>query len=181
MEDGIRAFLDGIGGGFDGDDRARSPERVARAWREDLVAGYGRDPSAELTWTACAEDEGLVVVRDVEFASICVHHLLPFSGMADLAYLPGRRLAGLSKLGRVLDAYARRLQTQEHLTREVLATIDDVLAPRGALVVLRAEHTCMTLRGVRKTGSRMTTIRGSGVLAHGPQRAELLALLGRHP
>ncbi|MDH3627021.1 MAG: GTP cyclohydrolase I [Acidobacteriota bacterium] len=180
MEEGIRMFLDGIGGGFEADDRERTPERVARAWRDDLVSGYDLDPGEELTWTPCAADEGLVLVRDVRFASICVHHLLPFFGTADVAYLPGRRLAGLSKIGRVLDAHSRRLQTQEHLTRGVVDTLVEVLEPRGVLVVLHAEHTCMSLRGVRKEGSRMTTMRGAGLLAEGARRDEALALIAGH-
>ena len=90
-------------------------------------------------------------------ASICVHHLLPFFGTARVAYLPGERLAGLSKLGRVVDAHARRLQTQEHLTAEIVASLQRALEPRGTVVLLEAQHTCMTLRGVRKEQSRMVT------------------------
>lgn len=177
MTEGMRLFLEGVGGGFDSDDRERTPERVARAWHEDLVSGYLKDPAAEMTWSPCRDDEGLVLVRQIRFASICVHHLLPFFGTADIAYLPDRRLAGLSKIGRVLDAHSRRLQTQEHLTRGIVDTLQDVLQPRGVLVLLHAEHTCMSLRGVRKEGSRMTTMRGAGVLAEGPRREETLALL----
>jgi GTP cyclohydrolase IA len=157
MEEGIRLFVEGIGGRFQGDGLETTPERVARAWCEDLVAGYALDPDEELTWSAAAAGTGLVVVRDMRFASICVHHLLPFVGSAHLAYLPAQRLAGLSKLGRVVDGHARRLQIQERLTAEILGTLVRRLAPRAAAVVLEAEHTCMTLRGVRKEGSRLVT------------------------
>ncbi len=178
MEDGIRRFLDGIGERFSGDDLEATPERVARAWAEDLVSGYGEDPVRELSFTAAPPGTGLVLMRDIRFASMCVHHLLPFFGVAHVAYLPGARLAGLSKLGRVVEIHARRLQIQERLTSAVLATLDRVLEPRGAIVVLDAEHTCMTLRGVRKDGSRLVTLAASGVYeSDGAARQDVLALL----
>lgn len=163
MEAGIRLFLEGLGERFPGDDLEKTPARVARAWADDLVSGYGVDPVAELTWTAAPKGCGPVLLRDVKFASVCVHHLLPFFGKAHVAYLPGERLAGLSKLGRVVDALARRLQIQEHLTIAVAAAVERALAPRAVLVVLDAEHTCMTLRGVRKEGSALLTYAASGL------------------
>jgi GTP cyclohydrolase I len=118
------------------------------------------------------------VIRDVRFASVCVHHLLPFVGRAHVAYLPDRRLAGLSKLGRVVDAHARRLQIQERLTAEIADTVERVLRPRAALVVLEAEHTCMTLRGVRKESSRLLTVAARGLYDTDPgARREALDLL----
>jgi len=178
MEQGIRTFLDGIGEGFAGDDRERTPERVARAWIEDLVSGYAVDPAAELTWTPAPERfAGPVVVRGISFASVCVHHLLPFFGHAAVAYVPGRRLAGLSKVGRVVDAWARRLQTQEHLTAEVVRTLAEGLEARAVVAVLEAEHTCMTVRGVRKEHSRMLTVSAAGAAETDPElRRELLEL-----
>jgi GTP cyclohydrolase I len=178
MEAGIRTFLEGLGGGFEGDDLGATPARVARAWTEDLCAGYRTDPLRELTWTPVAEGGGPVLVRGISLASICVHHLLPFFGFADVAYLPGRRLAGLSKIGRVIDAHARRLQTQERLTAAIVNTLEEGLACRGALALVRAEHTCMTLRGVRKEHSRMLTVAARGVYESDPAaRAEVLGLL----
>jgi len=119
-----------------------------------------------------------VLVRDITFSSICVHHLLPFVGRAHVAYLPERRLAGLSKIGRVVEAHARRLQIQERLTSEILGTIERTLEPGGALVMLEAEHTCMTLRGARKAGSRLMTLASSGTFREDPAaRAEVLRLL----
>jgi len=107
-----------------------------------------------------------------------VHHLLPFFGYAHVAYVPGARLAGLSKIGRVVDAHARRLQTQERLTAAIVATIDTVLAPRAVLAVLEAQHTCMTRRGVRKERSRMTTLAAAGLWAESAaEQASALALL----
>jgi len=163
MEAGIRLFLEGIGERFAGDDLEKTPARVARAWTEDLVAGYGVDPVAELTWTPAPKGCGAVLLHDVKFASVCVHHLLPFFGAAHIAYLPGERLAGLSKLGRVVDALSRRLQVQEHLTLAIAAALERALAPRAVLVVLDAEHTCMTLRGVRKEGSALLTFASTGL------------------
>ena len=178
MEAAVRAFLDALGSQIEGgDDIARTPERVAKAWCEDLLSGYAIDPVKEMTWSPVPCGTGPVVVRRVRFTSVCVHHLLPFFGSADVAYLPGEKLAGLSKIGRVVDAHARRLQTQERLTAEVVETLDQALAPRGALAVLQAEHTCMTCRGVRKEQSRMLTMASCGVYQADPAaRREILEL-----
>jgi GTP cyclohydrolase I len=179
MEAAIRAFLDGLDERFEGDDLERTPARVARAWSEDLVGGYALDPEGDLTWTPVEAGTGPVVVRNIRFTSICAHHLLPFFGRANVAYLPGVRLAGLSKIGRVVDAHARRLQTQERLTEAVVKTLCAALDPRGALALLEAEHTCMTCRGVRKEQSRMVTMASSGVYADDvAARREILDLFG---
>ncbi len=179
MERAVRLFLEGIGERFPDDDLEETPRRVAKAWIEDLVSGYGRDPAADLTWTPAPTGAGPVVVRDVRFASVCVHHLLPFVGRAHVAYLPSRRLAGLSKIGRVVDTLSRRLQIQERLTAEIADVLTRVLEPRGALVVLEAEHTCMTIRGVRKEGSRLVTLAASGLYEADPAAArEVLLLVG---
>jgi GTP cyclohydrolase I len=163
MAEGIRAFLDGLDRGFEGDDQLRTPERVARAWAEDLLSGYSTDPGDVLTWSPAPAGGGPVLVRRIHFSSMCVHHLLPFFGMAHIAYLPGERLAGLSKISRVVEAHARRLQTQEHLTAGIVGTIAKALQPRGVLALLEAEHTCMTLRGVRQEQSLMVTMAASGL------------------
>lgn len=178
MEDGIRRFLQGIAERFDGDDLEATPSRVARAWSEDLLSGYRLDPDEELSWTPAPPGSPWVVVREVSFVSICVHHLLPFHGVAHLVYAPDSRLAGLSKLGRVVDAHARRLQIQERLTAEILSTVVRVLKPRGALIVVEAEHSCMTLRGVRKERSRLLTSSGAGIFeSNADARREALDLV----
>jgi len=178
MEAGIRLFLEGLGRRFAGDDLDKTPNRVAKAWVDDLVSGYATDPVAELTFVPAPAVCGPVLAKDIRFASVCVHHLLPFSGLAHVAYLPADRLAGLSKLGRVVDALSRRLQIQEHLTGSIAATLDSALAPRAVLVVLDAEHTCMTLRGVRKEGSRLLTYAATGLWASdAAARGEILDLL----
>ena len=178
MEAGIRLFLEGLGERFVGDDLDKTPGRVARAWVDDLVSGYATDPAAELTFVPAPAVCGPVLAKDIRFASVCVHHLLPFAGLAHVAYLPAGRLAGLSKLGRVVDALSRRLQIQEHLTGDIAATLESALAPRAVLVVLDAEHTCMTLRGVRKEGSRLLTYAAAGEWASDvAARGEILDLL----
>ena len=178
MQAGIQEFLDGLGERFKGDDLDRTPARVARAWCEDLVSGYGRDALAELTWSAVDPGVGPVVVRRIRFASVCVHHLLPFFGFVDVDYLPDRRLAGLSKIGRVVDVHTRRLQTQERLGAEIVATLARGLEPRGVMARLAAEHTCMTLRGVRKEDSLMATLASSGIYdTDAEARREILELM----
>jgi GTP cyclohydrolase I len=178
MEEGIRLFLEGVGERFPGDDLEATPARVARAWCEEMLSGYLAPADAEMSWTEAPAGCGTVVVANVGFTSVCVHHLLPFVGRAHVAYLPGRRLAGLSKVGRVIEIHARRLQIQERLTSEILGTIERTLEPRGALVLLEAEHTCMTLRGAHKRGSRLVTISTSGIFAtDASARGEALGLL----
>ena len=175
MEAGVRLFLEGIGERFPGDDLEATPGRVARAWIDDLVAGYALDPDSELTFSQAPAQCGPVVARDIRFASVCVHHLLPFVGVAHLAYQPAERLAGLSKLGRLVDAHARRLTVQEILNRRIVDSLDRTLRPQAALVVLEAEHTCMTLRGVRKEGSRFLTWAAAGAWKDDPRaRREIL-------
>jgi len=177
MAQAVHAFLEAIGKA-DSPGVGRTPERVAQAWYEDLVSGYRIDPDEILTWTPVATGGGVVIVRDVSFASICAHHLLPFSGRAHVAYLPGERLAGLSKIGRVVDAHARRLQTQENLTAGVADTLQKNLEPRGVLVIVRAEHTCMSLRGVRKEQAEMITVENRGVYRDDPaMRSDVLSML----
>jgi GTP cyclohydrolase I len=179
MEEGIRLFLEGVGERFPGDDLESTPARVAQAWHDDLLSGYHVDPDGEMSWTETSLDAGPVLVRDISFSSICVHHLLPFVGRAHVAYLPQHRLAGLSKIGRVVEAQARRLQIQERLTEQILDSLDRTLVPRGVLVVVEAEHTCMTLRGARKAGSRLMTVAAAGTYRDDPTaRAEVLQMLG---
>ncbi|MEM6531858.1 MAG: GTP cyclohydrolase I FolE [Myxococcota bacterium] len=169
-----------------GDDPQReglleTPDRVLRAY-EELYAGYEANP-AELLEKTFEDVEGyneLVLVRDIEVLSHCEHHMLPIRGVAHVAYLPRDRVVGLSKLARLVEAYARRLQTQERLTEQVTRTLQDVLAPRGVAVLVEAEHDCMSLRGVRSRGSKTITQRFSGELQSNPAiRAQFQELLRR--
>jgi len=135
----------------------RTPERVARMYSE-LLAGYRSDPAAVVNGAVfdISYDE-MVIVRDIEFYSLCEHHLLPFMGRAHVAYLPSGRVIGLSKIPRIVDLYARRLQVQERLTRQIADFLNEVLQPRGVAVVVEALHLCTMMRGVKKHDARMTT------------------------
>jgi GTP cyclohydrolase IA len=135
-----------------------TPRRVAAMFQE-LFAGNDDDPGSHLTVTFAAEHDEMVMVRDIPFASLCEHHLVPFLGKAHVAYIPAEdgRITGLSKLARLVDGYARRLQVQERMTTQIADAIADVLRPRGVLVVIEAEHLCMSMRGVKKPGTVTVT------------------------
>jgi GTP cyclohydrolase I len=152
---------------------------VARAY-EELFAGLRTDPDAVLQRTFSEDHDELVLVRDIPLFSMCEHHLLPFHGVAHVAYLPGNdgRVTGLSKLARLVDLYARRPQVQERLTTQVADALDRTLEARGVIVVIDAEHQCMSARGVRKPGSRTTTSAVRGTLkSSASTRAEALGLI----
>lgn len=157
-----------------------TPKRYLKALRE-LTSGLGM--KAEDVLNTTFENEGydeVVVVNNIEFSSLCEHHLLPFTGTADVAYLPGERIVGLSKLARLVDMHARRLQVQERMTTHIARDIDAVLQAKGVAVVVEAHHSCMGCRGVRKPTARMVTSAMLGVFRHQPEaRAEVLGLFGR--
>lgn len=156
-----------------------TPKRVVRAY-EDMFAGYATDPVALLERTF-EETEGydeMVLLRDIRVESHCEHHMVPIIGRAHVAYLPGTRVVGISKLARVVDAYAKRLQIQEKLTAQVAQTIQDVLRPRGVAVIIEAGHQCMTTRGVHKPGVSMVTSKMLGVFRDDREmRRELMAMV----
>jgi GTP cyclohydrolase I len=168
-----------------GDDPAReglvdTPARVAKAF-EDWFSGYGQDPEEYLTRTF-EEIEGyddMVILRDIRFESHCEHHLAPIIGRAHVGYLPTSRVVGISKLARVVEAYARRLQVQEKMNAQIANCIEKVLEPKGVAVVIEAAHQCMTTRGVHKPGVTMVTSRMLGVFRdHAETRQEFLAAIG---
>ncbi len=160
-------------------DLRRTPERVADAWSGEILSGYGADPARVLATTFRSREDGMVVVRDIPFVSVCVHHLLPFHGTAHVAYLPNGRLVGLSKIARAVAALSRRLQLQERLTRQVVESLDRALRPRGAACRMEAEHLCMTVRGARARGTRVVTAAYAGAFrTHPALRAEFLRLSG---
>lgn len=154
---GARLFLSGIGEPGLRRDLRKTPERVAKAWSAEILKGYRADPARILKTRFASSERGMVVVRDIPFVSVCVHHLLPFRGIAHVAYLPAGRLVGLSKISRAVDALACRLQLQERLTRQIVETLEEALQPRGVACRMEAEHLCMTIRGTRKRGSRVVT------------------------
>lgn len=156
-----------------------TPARVARAYAE-IFAGLYVDPDSVLDKTFDEQHQELVLVKDIPIFSSCEHHLVPFHGVAHVGYIPGEtgRVTGLSKLARVVDLYARRPQVQERLTAQVADAIMRKLDPRGAIVVIEAEHLCMGMRGIRKPGSRTTTSAVRGIFQTSPSsRAEALSLI----
>jgi GTP cyclohydrolase I len=168
-----------------GDDVTReglldTPSRVVRAY-EEFFEGYGTDP-VEILQRTFEETDGydeMVVLRDIEFQSHCEHHVVPIVGRAHVAYLPNKRVVGISKLARVVDAYAKRLQIQEKLTAQIANAINDVLAPKGVAVVIQAQHQCMTTRGVKKGGVSMVTSRMLGAFrTNQATRREFLTMVG---
>jgi GTP cyclohydrolase IA len=177
VERAITELLIAIGEDPNREGLVGTPRRVA-AMYEELFAGVDEDPSKYLTVTFAAEHDEMVMVRDIPFASLCEHHLVPFMGKAHVAYIPGEdgRITGLSKLARLVDAYAKRLQVQERMTAQIADTLMDTLAPRGALVVVEAEHLCMSMRGVRKPGTLTITSALRGIFKEDPRtRAEAMA------
>ena len=154
----VTEILAAIGEDPDRDGLTDTPTRVA-AMYEELFAGMADDPARHLTVTFAADHDEMVMVRDIPFASLCEHHLVPFIGRAHVAYMPGvdGRITGLSKLARLVDGYARRLQVQERMTTQIAEAVERVLAPRGVLVVVEAEHLCMSMCGVKKPGTLTVT------------------------
>jgi GTP cyclohydrolase IA len=158
----------------------RTPERVARMYAE-LLEGYYQDPVALVNDALFEEDyDAMIVVRDIEFFSLCEHHMLPFMGRAHVAYLPKGHVIGLSKIPRIVDMYARRLQVQERMTRQIAEFIDETLHPLGVAVVIEGLHLCATMRGVKKRDARMTTSTMLGAFRNSmATRQEFLANISR--
>lgn len=179
-EAAVRELLIAIGEDPERDGLRDTPRRVAKAYAE-LLAGMDQDPRDVLTATFDVGHEELILVKDIEVWSMCEHHLVPFVGMAHVGYIPreGGHVTGLSKIARLVDVYARRPQVQERLTTEIADALVDVLEPRGVIVVIDAEHLCMSLRGVRATGSRTVTSTLQGLLREDARsRQEFFALAG---
>jgi GTP cyclohydrolase IA len=175
----IRELLLAIGEDPDRDGLANTPSRVARMWAE-LLAGSSEQPETHLGTTFEIEHDEMVLVRDIPFTSLCEHHMLPFTGVAHIAYLPGTmgRFTGLSKLARLVEGYSRRLQVQERLTSQLADAMENMLTPAGVLVVVEAEHSCMSIRGVRKPGSRTVTSSARGIYrTDTAARAEVMAFI----
>ncbi len=178
-EAAVRELLLALGEDPDRPGLLETPRRVARMYGE-LFAGLGADPAPHLRRTFDEAHEEIVIVRDIDFASLCEHHLLPFMGRAHVAYLPRQKVVGLSKLARTVDLFARRPQVQERLTGQVADALMAHLQPHGALVVLEAEHLCMRVRGVEKPNALTVTSAVRGVFKSSPaSRAEAMALLNR--
>ena len=156
IEKAVREILVAVGDDPQREGMAKTPERVAKMYQE-LFAGLFQDPAEHLAVGFSEQYDEMVILRDIPFYSMCEHHLLPFMGRAHVAYLPRGKVVGVSKLARVVEAFARRPQVQERLTGQIADLIMEKLDARGAAVIIEAEHTCMTIRGIRKPGSRMVT------------------------
>ena len=180
VEAAVREFLIGIGEDPDREGLLETPARVARAC-EELLGGMQENPADHLLKQFNeGHSEEMVIVKDIPFSSMCEHHILPFIGKAHIAYIPkGGRVTGLSKLGRLVDGYAHRLQVQERMTTQIADALMGTLEPRGCLVVLEAEHMCMNMRGIKKTGSVTVTSAVRGIFRDELKtREEALRLLG---
>jgi len=175
---GVRLMLEGMGEDPERAGLQRTPQRVAEMYAE-LTAGMREDPHEHVEPLPGDSHDELVIVKDIHIASICEHHLAPFVGRCHIAYIPkGGRILGLSKLARLADAFAHRLQVQERLTSEIADTLFDGLDPLGVMVVIEAEHTCMTLRGVKKPGALTITSAIRGAFRKDPRtRAEAMSLI----
>jgi GTP cyclohydrolase I len=177
---GAKLLLEGMGEDVERQGLLDTPARIARMYAE-LVSATNADPADEITCTFSEDTDGLVLVRDIPFASICEHHLVPFIGVAHVAYIPaGGLITGLSKLARVVEVAAKRLQVQERLTAQIADALMKKLSPNAVVVVMEAEHLCMSIRGIKKPGSKTVTsaIRGEA-LTDQAMRAEIMALITR--
>jgi GTP cyclohydrolase I len=172
-----RLILEAIGEDPEREGLKETPERMARMY-EELFAGLAQDPAASIKTIFSEKYDEIVLVKDIAFASMCEHHLLPFFGKAHCAYVPAGKVLGISKLARAVEMLARRPQVQERLTEQVADLIDSLAEPRGVAVILEATHTCMTVRGVKKPGSLVVTSAMKGLFRHKPStRSELMDLL----
>ncbi|MFV0414972.1 MAG: GTP cyclohydrolase I FolE [Chthoniobacterales bacterium] len=179
IQKAVREILCALGENPDSDGLKETPQRVARFYAE-VCKGRQEIPSDHLAKTFDVDHDEIIIVRDIPFYSLCEHHLVPFFGKAHVGYLPAKKgkIAGLSKLARVVDGFARRLQVQERLTAQIADAISEKLTPRGAVVVLEAEHLCMSMRGIKKPGARTITSSMRGIFRkNAASREEVLRLI----
>ena len=164
IQEAVKQLLEGIGEDVSREGLADTPERIARMYTE-IFAGMEEDPSEHLSRVFTVDNNEMVLEKDIVFYSMCEHHMMPFYGKAHVAYVPNGKVVGLSKLARTVEVYARRLQIQEQMTSQIADAIMEHLAPQGVMVVVEAEHLCMTMRGVKKPGSQTVSIATRGVFA----------------
>ncbi|HLS39589.1 MAG TPA: GTP cyclohydrolase I FolE [Ornithinicoccus sp.] len=178
IEAAVREILIAVGEDPDREGLRDTPARVARAYAE-MFSGLAQEPAHVLTTTFDVDHSELILVKDIEMYSVCEHHLVPFHGRAHVGYIPGAdgRVTGLSKIARLVDVFARRPQVQERLTTQIADALDEQLSPQGVIVVIEAEHLCMSMRGVRRPGSRTITSAVRGQLRHPATRAEAMSLV----
>ncbi len=168
IKEGVRLMLEGIGEDVNREGLLETPDRIARMCAE-IYGGLYEDPAVHLKKQFAAEGSGMVIEKDITFYSMCEHHLLPFYGKAHIGYFPNGKVVGLSKLARTVDVFARRPQIQEKMTAQIAEALEESLDPDGVIVMLEAEHTCMTMRGIKKPGSKTVTLKATGVFLENPE------------
>ena len=164
IEQGIKLILEGIGEDVTREGLLETPQRIARMY-EEIYGGLSMSPEEHLSKTFSSNNQNMVLEKDITFYSTCEHHLLPFYGKAHVAYIPDGKVAGLSKLARTVEVFARRPQIQENMTAQIADALEKYLSPKGVMVMIEAEHMCMTMRGVQKPGSKTVTTIVKGVFA----------------
>ncbi len=162
IKHGVQLIIEGIGENAAREGLIETPDRIARMY-EEIFAGLNEDASVHLSKTFSTQNTDMIIEKDITFYSMCEHHFLPFYGKAHIAYIPNGRVAGLSKLARTVEVYARRPQLQERMTVQIADAIMENLDAKGAMVIIEAEHMCMTMRGIKKPGSRTVTISSKGI------------------
>ena len=177
LKNTCRQCLEVIGENPEREGLVKTPERMAKSFLE-LTRGYSMDPIATLQSAMFQEEyDQMVVVKDIEFYSLCEHHILPFFGKVHVAYIPDGRIVGLSKIPRMVDIFSHRLQVQEHLTKQICECMQQALSPLGAIVMIEAQHLCMQMRGVEKQGATTTTIYYTGIFENDVKRNEFLNMV----
>lgn len=180
IEQGVRLILEGIGEDLEREGLIDTPERIARMYGE-IFEGLNRTAAEPLSKVFTTQNTDMIIEKDITFYSMCEHHLLPFYGKAHIAYIPNDKVAGLSKLARTVEVYARRPQLQERMTVQIAEAIMDNLDAKGSMVILEAEHMCMTMRGIKKPGSRTVTVSSKGVFADDAElRRTFMSVVGEH-
>ena len=177
LQQAVKMLLEGIGEDPSRPGILHTPQRVAEMY-EEIFSGHRMDPDEIVACVPSEQHDEIIIVKDIPFYSICEHHLLPFHGKAHVAYMPTGKIVGLSKIARVVEAYARRLQIQERLSTDIAECLMRTLKPRGVMVILEAEHLCMTMRGIQKAGAITTTSVLRGIFRQLPAtRAEAMTLI----
>lgn len=180
VREAVKMLLEGIGEDPGRNGLVETPDRIARMYTE-IMAGYDVDPATHLTKTFPTENNEMVLEKDIVFYSMCEHHMMPFYGKAHVAYIPDGKVVGLSKLARTVEVYARRLQIQERMTVQIADAIMEILQPKGVMILVEAEHLCMTMRGVKKPGSKTTTVVTKGVFENNKELQDLFFQLLNRP
>ncbi|MEA3296998.1 MAG: GTP cyclohydrolase I FolE [candidate division Zixibacteria bacterium] len=176
---GVKLILEGVGEDLHREGLVRTPERIVEYY-EEVLAGYSEDPATELRKYTTSNKDEMIILRDISFFSLCEHHMLPFFGRAHIAYIPQNdKVAGFSNMVRVIEILSQRLQVQERLTTQIADSIIEAIQCKGVLIVVEAEHLCLTMRGIKKPGSKIVTSAIRGMMRKTATRIEALTLLGR--